>query len=75
MKHLHQMSETIQKTEQLKSELTMQEARQKMLEQQQEEFNQQIQRPANPPEPPMPPRDSDPDIEIIEYRPPAFQVC
>lgn len=73
MKHLHQMSETIQKTEQLKSELTMQEARQKMLEQQQEEFNQQIQRPANPPEPPMPPRDSDPDIEIIDYRPPAFQ--
>jgi hypothetical protein len=68
------MSETIQKTEQLKSELNMQEARQKMLEQQQEEFTQQIQRPNNPPEPPMPPRDVDPDIEIIDYRPPAFQV-
>ena len=42
MRHLTQMTETIQKTEELKSELSMQEARKQMLQRQQEAFQQAI---------------------------------
>ena len=69
MKHLHQMSETIQKTEQLKNELSMQEVRQKLLEQQQEEFNQQILHASSHPlhQPPLPPEPED-GRQTVEVR-------
>ena len=51
MQHIQQMSETLHRTEQLKSELSAQEERQRVLEQQHNEFNQQIHK--QPPLPPM----------------------
>ncbi len=58
MQHIQKMSQTIKRTEQLKSELSiqeerqrMQEERQRMLQQQHDEFNQQIQT-----QPPLPPQ-------------------
>lgn len=43
MQQIHQMSQTIQKTEQMKNEMGMQEEmRQRVLQQQQAEFDQQI---------------------------------
>lgn len=43
MQQIHQMSQTIKKTEQLKNELNIQEQlRQQLLKQQEQEFNQQI---------------------------------
>ncbi len=45
MHQIQQMSATIQRTEELKNELSIQEQRQRMLQQQQDEFNQQIQQP------------------------------
>ena len=51
MQHIQQMSETLHRTEQLKSELSAQEERKRMLEQQHNEFNQQIHK--QPPLPPM----------------------
>ena len=45
MHQIQQMSATIQRTEELKNELTVHEQRQLLLQQQQEEFDQQIQQP------------------------------
>lgn len=42
IEHLTQMTETIQKTEELKSELSMQEARKQMLQREHEEFQKAI---------------------------------
>ena len=52
MHQIQQMSATIQRTEELKNELSVQEQRQLLLQQQQEEFNQQIQQPPPVPQPP-----------------------
>ena len=56
MHQLREMSATLQRTEQIKSELTLQEERHRLLQQQQHEFNQQIQQHAPPPhhQPPLP---------------------
>lgn len=60
MQQIHQMSQTIKKTEQLKNELNIQEQlRQQLLKQQEQEFNQQISQDAAPPIPhhmPVPPQ-------------------
>lgn len=51
IEHLTQMTETIQKTEELKSELSMQEARKQMLQREQEEFQKAIViQPLEPPQ-------------------------
>ncbi|XP_013385088.1 protein SCAF8 [Lingula anatina] len=42
LQQIQQMSQTLQKTEQLRTELQQEEMRQQMLQQQQEEFDQQI---------------------------------
>ncbi|GAB1599500.1 splicing factor, arginine/serine-rich 15-like isoform X2 [Argonauta hians] len=79
MQQIHQMSQTIKKTEQLKNELNMQEKiRQQLLKQQEKEFNQQISQepppqiqhhiPVAPQMPPQPP----PPSQIIQNQPPPM---
>ncbi|CAI9736005.1 SR-related and CTD-associated factor 4-like isoform X1 [Octopus vulgaris] len=79
MQQIHQMSQTIKKTEQLKNELNMQEQiRQQLLKQQEKEFNQQISQepppqiqhhiPVAPQMPPQPP----PPSQIIQNQPPPM---
>lgn len=68
MMQIQQMSATIQKTEELKNELSVQEERQRRLHQQQEEFNQQIQQPPTPLGHPMQ-FNRPPPVRIISFIP------